>query len=45
MSIFQRIRKAIGDFLNRLGQKNSEAFDGEVPDCCKINRKTEHKTK
>ncbi|MEE1114147.1 MAG: LDCC motif putative metal-binding protein [Eubacterium sp.] len=38
MSVFSSIKEAWDAWLARMAKSNQEAFGGETPDCCKINR-------
>jgi len=42
MTILQRIKEAYHNYLLRMEKANREAFGGERPDCCKLNRNQTH---
>lgn len=39
MSIWNRIKQALNNYLEKLEKANSEMFGGRKPDCCTLNRK------
>jgi len=38
MKLLDRIKKAYQNYVIRMEKANKEAFGGERPDCCKLNR-------
>ena len=39
MSIWNRIKKKINNYMDKMEKANKEAFGGRKPDCCTLNRK------
>ena len=40
MSLFDRIKEAFMEYLERVAKENKEMFGNETPDCCKMNDQT-----
>lgn len=43
MKLFDKIKKTISNYLDKIGKSNSELFGNEKPDCCKLNKKSNRK--
>lgn len=40
MSLWERIKEAFMEYLERVAKENKEMFGNDTPDCCKMNDQT-----